>query len=323
MDGRDLTMDRISDLPDSLITQILSLLTTKEAVCTCILSKRWTDLWTSVDTLDFDYRNFRYDNKRFLRFIHGVLSHRGFPPLEKFKLSWKFRSRSEHDTVEECINHVVACMPQVIYIITITHDFNFGLPDSLFNCGSVKEMSLFPCAKSITLKNASSLVTADFEISFDGLNELNLLQGLPNVTSLRLYATRHGLLDKDIPNCPILNNLKSLELGQLEMSYGWNLVACFLKHSPNLKKLVLNFGHSKLATQEAMLGNFTFRHEFLEIVEIRFKNESVETVNEVTATLGKLLLAVFCGIILLFSREKLYLFQFFLFGVVVSVALVI
>ena len=37
-----------------------------------------------------------------------------------------------------------------------------------------------------------------------------------------------------------------------------------------------------------MLGNFTFRREFLEIVEIRFKNESEETVNKVIATLGTL-----------------------------------
>ncbi|KAK6803698.1 hypothetical protein RDI58_001482 [Solanum bulbocastanum] len=42
--------DRLSDLPDSILLQILSLLPTKEAFTTCILSKSWQYLWTSLDS---------------------------------------------------------------------------------------------------------------------------------------------------------------------------------------------------------------------------------------------------------------------------------
>ncbi|XP_058179356.1 F-box/LRR-repeat protein At4g14103-like isoform X2 [Rhododendron vialii] len=47
-------IDRISNLPNSLVTQILSCLPTKYAVATSALSTRWKKLWTSITSLDFD-----------------------------------------------------------------------------------------------------------------------------------------------------------------------------------------------------------------------------------------------------------------------------
>lgn len=43
-----------SKLPESVITSILSLLPTKEAVRTCVLSKSWIDRWKSITNLQFD-----------------------------------------------------------------------------------------------------------------------------------------------------------------------------------------------------------------------------------------------------------------------------
>ncbi|CAN7058808.1 unnamed protein product [Brassica rapa subsp. trilocularis] len=48
-------MDRISDLPDTLLLRVLSLLpSAKDVVATMVLSKRWEFLWLSVPRLVFD-----------------------------------------------------------------------------------------------------------------------------------------------------------------------------------------------------------------------------------------------------------------------------
>jgi hypothetical protein len=47
----DVKEDRLSDLPDCVILHILSFVYTKQAVQTCILAKRWNNLWKYLPTL--------------------------------------------------------------------------------------------------------------------------------------------------------------------------------------------------------------------------------------------------------------------------------
>ncbi|XP_075088183.1 F-box/LRR-repeat protein At3g03360-like [Nicotiana tabacum] len=57
--GVEETLDHISQLPDAILVQILSRLPTEDAVASCVLSKRWRYLWTSIYNFLFVARNYK------------------------------------------------------------------------------------------------------------------------------------------------------------------------------------------------------------------------------------------------------------------------
>ncbi|CAN1334908.1 Putative F-box/FBD/LRR-repeat protein At4g03220 [Linum perenne] len=63
-------IDRLSDLPDSILHYILSFLDTKSSVQTCILSRRWRCVWKYVDVLNF----IRISDHQYERHVDQVLS---------------------------------------------------------------------------------------------------------------------------------------------------------------------------------------------------------------------------------------------------------
>lgn len=86
--------DRISELPDSILSHILSLIPTKLTATTSILSKRWRSVWLSVCTLDFDDATFK-DFQSFTNFVSSTMSARETataPPIHS--LSFKCSNES-------------------------------------------------------------------------------------------------------------------------------------------------------------------------------------------------------------------------------------
>lgn len=82
--------DRISDLPEALLLQILSLLPTKLVIATSVLSKRWRSVWETVPNLEFEsYGNIQEFAENVCK---SLLSHKA-PVLESLHL--KFRDRCE------------------------------------------------------------------------------------------------------------------------------------------------------------------------------------------------------------------------------------
>ncbi|XP_033140145.1 LOW QUALITY PROTEIN: FBD-associated F-box protein At5g44490-like [Brassica rapa] len=73
--------DMISKLPDSLISQILFYLPTKEAVKTSVLFHRWEGLWLLISELDLDSSEFPEYNA-FARFVDWFLQKSCLPKLK-------------------------------------------------------------------------------------------------------------------------------------------------------------------------------------------------------------------------------------------------
>ncbi|MCH88829.1 F-box/FBD/LRR-repeat protein [Trifolium medium] len=78
-EDKEKNADRLSNLPDCVILRILSFYaTTKDALQTCILSKRWTNIWKRLPYLELASSQFNTVNGFALtnKFLSHVLSHR-------------------------------------------------------------------------------------------------------------------------------------------------------------------------------------------------------------------------------------------------------
>ena len=75
----------IDNLPDPILQHILSYLSTKNAIRTSILSKRWKYLWTSIPKLDFDEG--ALDRRlMFMKFVERVLALHDPSNIKNFSL---------------------------------------------------------------------------------------------------------------------------------------------------------------------------------------------------------------------------------------------
>ncbi|CAN0905569.1 Putative FBD-associated F-box protein At5g56820 [Linum grandiflorum] len=79
------TVDRLSELPDCILTYILSFGKTIDAVKTSVLSRRWRFVWKYVPILDINTMSFtKYED--FVRFVEKVLSQHDHPKFDRINL---------------------------------------------------------------------------------------------------------------------------------------------------------------------------------------------------------------------------------------------
>ncbi|XP_060967109.1 F-box/FBD/LRR-repeat protein At5g53840-like isoform X2 [Cannabis sativa] len=106
--------DRFYKLPDSLIQHILSFLSTKEAVSTCLVSNRWKLMWYSVPKLSFSDFDRANNQKKLYSYVNNYLEHRKrgmkFIPdsaITSFKLHINCYQRSKSRDLDKWLAFIV------------------------------------------------------------------------------------------------------------------------------------------------------------------------------------------------------------------------
>ncbi|ESQ42218.1 hypothetical protein EUTSA_v10013502mg [Eutrema salsugineum] len=172
---RPARVDLISNLPEALISQILSYLPTKEAVKTSVLSSRWKSLWLLISGLDLDSSEFP-DYSAFKSCLH------------KLKLSIR-KTKNEQSCVTRWVDSVAT--PKLEHLdVGYTYVCRKRL--------EVIPVSLFVCETLLYIKLNRVLLG-----SFESVS-------LPRLKTLRLEKNTYAngtCLESLISSCPVLEDL--------------------------------------------------------------------------------------------------------------------
>ena len=142
---RNCKADRLSNLPDEVLSHILSFLPLKVAAETSILSKRWRNLWTTVTNLHCcgdlsELLNPDNDLKKSLfgyaRFEDGVLISNS-AQIQKFILLCY--SKYDPNRLAILVSERHGLRELELYIYT---GWSVELPMSLFTCNSLEVLEL-------------------------------------------------------------------------------------------------------------------------------------------------------------------------------------
>ncbi|EOA14711.1 hypothetical protein CARUB_v10027989mg [Capsella rubella] len=214
-------MDRISHLPDEVLSRILSFLPTKDVMRTMLLSKRYKSLWITVPRLEFDelthfpervsLRCPDPDYGIFRRFVDRSLMSREGLVLQSLNL--KLGRHSTYDDIEIWVRTAVKRGLMELKLEYVYYRRGF-VPKSLYTC--------------------ETLVVLNLEMGCLDVPDLISLRSLKTLTLKSMSYSDENALLRLLPNCPVLEDLVIQEISHSETC---ELV--FKIVVPSLKKLSL------------------------------------------------------------------------------------
>ncbi|CAA7055779.1 unnamed protein product [Microthlaspi erraticum] len=184
-------LDRISQLPDPLLCNILSHLPTKDAVKTSVCSVRWRSLWLWLPCLELSSENFS-DFNAFMSFGDRFFDSNRVSCLNKVKL----HIEDDGADLKSWIDATVKRKIQHLHV-RCTACTDYEMPSSLYNCETLVSLKLrevnvslvdvkfvsLPRVKTMHLKYIHYGNGANLEASFE-----RLVSCCPVLEELKIFA---------------------------------------------------------------------------------------------------------------------------------------
>lgn len=176
--------DRLSNLPESLLCQIMLNIPTKYVVKSSVLSRRWRYLWRYVPGLNVEYSEYLNYNA-FVSFVDKFLG------LHRESCFQSFRLRYDGAAYERSIDHfkrwINIVVNQKVKVLDVL-DYTVQIPPTVYTCGSL-----------VSLKLCNVILTNP-----------NIIISLPLVKVIELDKVKFAnvlVLEKLISSCPTLVSL--------------------------------------------------------------------------------------------------------------------
>lgn len=185
--------DIISELPESLITQILLWLPTKDSVKTSVLSTRWRNLWLNVPGLDLNSDDFPFPYRDIIKnFTERFLEFNSGSRLQKFKM------KNNHGKYNVCSDRLKEWIATAVDK-GIQH-LDFETKNPLY----LKDFMPMNIYKSKTL--------VSLKLVYVGLENPKFVVSLPCLKLMHLeniwyYNDGPFIVEKLISGCPVLEDL--------------------------------------------------------------------------------------------------------------------
>ncbi|GER55637.1 F-box family protein, partial [Striga asiatica] len=145
--AKETAVDRLSELPDSLIIHILSFLGSDvtKAAATCVLSKRWQYIWPQLPRLAFLNRTWDLEkSSNFVSWVHRTLLFRTTTHLEEFEVRFLYDECYASDVnawIRIALRNRVKILSLQLHSETCLHI----LPQVLYSSSSLESLSLSRC----------------------------------------------------------------------------------------------------------------------------------------------------------------------------------
>ncbi|CAA7020912.1 unnamed protein product [Microthlaspi erraticum] len=199
--------DRFSELPDPLISQILSHLPTKDAVKTSFISTAWRPLWLSIPQLELDSREFA-DLGSFVKFGDRFFDLARTSSVHKINLTLDSNEDEDDSYLASWINAAVKRKIQHLHVRCSSEKRLYEIPKSLYICETLVSLELYkmkmvdaeafslPCLKILQLKLIWYLNETTFERLVSSCPLLEEMKILVDLSDLKCYRVKSRSLKK-------------------------------------------------------------------------------------------------------------------------------